>query len=99
MGGAIKVFLQESRLPTVEAWNAAIKAAGFDLVLDPADLREEDGYLPATWEGDQSGFEWYLARVAELEVAPPGDTAPADVEASLCFTSQAATTTLSESLH
>ena len=90
MGSAIKVFLQRSRLPTVEAWNAAIKAAGFDLVLDLADLREDDGYLPATWEGAESGFEWYLAPVADLEVAPPGDTASADVEASLCFTSQAA---------
>ena len=90
MGSAIKVFLQKSRLPTVEAWNAAIKAAGFDLVLDPADLREDDGYLPATWEGEDSGFEWYLAPLADLEVAPPGDTTPADVQALLCFTSQAA---------
>jgi hypothetical protein len=90
MGSAIKVFLEESRLPTVEAWSAAIKAAGFDLVLDPADLREDDGYLPAMWEGEESGFEWYLAPVADLEVAPPSDTASADIQASLCFTSQAA---------
>jgi hypothetical protein len=90
MGSAIKVFLQKSRLPTVEAWNAAIRAAGFNLVLDQFDLREDDCYRPAIWEGEESGFEWYLASVAGLEVAPPGDTGSADVEASLCFTSQAA---------
>lgn len=90
MGGVIKVFLHKSRLPTVETWNAAIKSAGFDLVLDPADLLADDGYLPAIWEGRESGFEWYLSPVTELEAIPPGDIASADVQASLCFTSQAA---------
>jgi hypothetical protein len=89
MSAAIKVFLQQSKLPTVDALNAAIKAAGFDLVLDPADLHKDDGYLPAMWEGEESGFEWYLASVDELEDAPPAEAGDANTEASLLFTSEA----------
>ena len=88
VGSAIKVFCKRSLLPTVECWNTALKAHGFDLVLDPFDLRTDDCYRPALWEGEESGFEWYLSD--DLTDAPREILSSADVEASLCFTSQAA---------
>jgi hypothetical protein len=89
MSAAIKVFFQKAKLPTVDALNTAIRGAGFDLVLDPADLRVDDGYLPAMWEGEESGFEWYLKSVVDSEDAPPAEAGDADTEIVLLFTSQA----------
>jgi|ERR1043166_1078171 hypothetical protein len=93
MGAAIQVFLQESRVPTVGDWNAAIKTEGFDLVLDPFDLRIDDGYRPAFLKGGESGFEWYLSQVEKVEdlsdcpfKAFVGDC---DLRAQLCFCSYA----------
>src|SRR6266513_2326484 len=88
MGGAIKVFCKRSQLPTVDSWNAALTAHGLDLVLHQFELRVDDCYRPAIWEGEESGFEWYLSN--DLMDAPPEAEACADVEASLCFTSRAA---------
>jgi len=93
MGAAIQVFLQAANLPTVDAWNAAIKAEGFDMVLDPFDLRIDDGYRPAILSGEESGFEWYLSDVARLEELPKfpfkAHIGDCDLQALLCFTSYA----------
>ena len=93
MSTDIQVFLQDSRVPTADDWNAAIKTEGFDLVLDPFDLRADDGYRPAFLKGEESGFEWYLSKVATMEEMPGfpfkafiGDC---DLKAQLCFTSYA----------
>jgi hypothetical protein len=61
MSIAVHVFLNSSLLPSVEEWNAAIKAEGFDLALDAFDLRTDSGYRPATLKGEESGFEWSLS--------------------------------------
>jgi hypothetical protein len=93
MSAAIQVFIRDSRVPTVADWNAAIMAEGFDLVLDPFDLRTDDGYRPASLKGEESGFEWYLSQVATSEELPAfpfkafiGDC---DLKAQLLFTSYA----------
>lgn len=52
--------LGNRRLTTVGEWQAAIRAIGFDLVLDSeADRRVDDlgGHLPAHREGQEAGFE------------------------------------------
>src|SRR5438128_1170303 len=93
MGAAIQVFLRDSKVPTVGDWNAAIKTEGFDLVLDPFDLRTDDGYRPASLKGEESGFEWYLSQVAAMEEMPERSVKPfigdCDLKAQLCFTSYA----------
>ena len=93
MGSAIKVFCKRSSLPSVESWNAGLKTHGFDLVLDPFEPQVDDGYRPAIWEGQESGFEWYLSD--DLSQAPSEVASAADVQASLCFTSQAAESVVS----
>lgn len=65
--GAIQVFLRDKTLPSVELWNEAIKAEGFDLVLDPFDLRTEDCFRPAILKGQETGFEWFLLPVTEIQ--------------------------------
>jgi len=80
-------------MPSVEAWNAAIKAEGFDVVLDPFDPSTDDCYRPALLKSEESGFEWYLSDVTTISEVPGypfkafiGDS---DVRAELCFTSYA----------
>jgi hypothetical protein len=70
MGASIQVFLHRSKLPSVEAWNAAIKAAGFDVVLDPFDPSTDDCYRPAFLKGEESGFEWCVVEVATISEDP-----------------------------
>lgn len=93
MSAAINVFLRDAHVPTVNEWNAAIKAEGFDLILESFDLRSEDGYRPATLKGKESGFEWYLSPIATAEEHPQypfkAHVGDCDLRAQLCFTSHA----------
>ena len=93
MSAAIQVFLRRATLPTVEGWNAALKAAGFELVLDSFDLRSDNGYLPAFLKGEESGFEWYLSEVATAEESADDPfkafVGDCDLRAQLIFISQA----------
>lgn len=93
MSAAILVFLKNATLPTVDAWNAAIKAHGFPLVLDPFDPRTDSCYRPALLQDRESGFEWYLSPLAERTEergfpikAHVGDC---DLEADLSYSTQA----------
>lgn len=65
--GTIQVFLRNEKLPSVQTWNEAIKAEGFDLVLDPFDPRTEDCFRPAILKGQETGFEWFLLPVAKIK--------------------------------
>lgn len=90
MSAAIQVFLRDANIPTVNVWNAATKAEGFDLILESFDLRSDDGYRPATLKGGESGFEWYLSPVATAEEQPQypfkAHIGDCDLRAQLCFT-------------
>ena len=53
-------FVRDVKLPTIPQWQTALDRAVVGIVLeDVGDLRTHAGYLPATYFGEQSGFEWY----------------------------------------
>jgi hypothetical protein len=57
----IHIFIQDSQVPTRDAWQQAIEEAGFPAVLDPTlDLRKDAGFSPTVYNGQQSGFELNL---------------------------------------
>lgn len=59
-------FVRDEKLPTIAQWQAALDRAGTRIVLDDVgDLREHSGYLPATFRGQASGFEWFYGTLAE----------------------------------
>ncbi|TWT81677.1 hypothetical protein CA13_31300 [Planctomycetes bacterium CA13] len=55
------LFVRE-QLPTVSEWQAALDAAGLKIKLDPEvdDLPAFTGYLPAVFDEQPSGFEFYF---------------------------------------
>ena len=57
MSVTLYVSCKKSALPTREAWQAAIKKAGFDLVLDAFEWKSQSGFLGARYKGEKSGFE------------------------------------------
>lgn len=73
------VFMHASKLPTPGAWAQAIKAAHFELEIDPEFSWDEfEGFLPAKYKGRDAGFELYkedfdLAELSDSERADLGD--------------------------
>ena len=57
MSVTLYVSCKKSALPTREAWQAALKKAGFDLVLDAFEWKSQSGFLGARYKGEKSGFE------------------------------------------
>src|SRR5215471_10845093 len=65
MSVSVSVFLKAARLPTPVDWQAAIRAAGFEVELDTDfEPRTFSGFLPATYRGRTAGFEYYLDQIA-----------------------------------
>jgi len=61
MSVSVSVFLKAARLPTPVDWQAAIRAAGFEVELDTDfEPRTFSGFLPATYRGRSAGFEYSL---------------------------------------
>jgi hypothetical protein len=61
------VILRDDRLPSLEEWQRAIDSLGVDISLDSIDnLRKHSGYLPAKFNGLDSGFEWFYGLSAEF---------------------------------
>jgi len=59
--------LSDKKLPSASAWQNAIEAEGYDLVLDPeAEFDLMNGFMPATLRGAPSGFEGYHDDVQEV---------------------------------
>jgi len=57
----LHIFLPDSPAPTVQAWQSAIEAAAFPLVLDAErDIASHRGFLPVKYNGKQTGFEILL---------------------------------------
>jgi hypothetical protein len=67
MSVTLDVFLNEDELPTRDRWQEAIHELGIDLQLDAFNSRVHRGYLPVTYQGRRTGFEY--------------DFSPIDVEA------------------
>lgn len=72
----VLVFIERSRLPTTAQWQSALDRFGTGLKLD-AGLASDahSGYWPATIDGHQSGFEYYLGSTEEAY----GGDAPAEL--------------------
>jgi hypothetical protein len=67
-------FVRDEKLPTISQWQAALDRAGVGIVLeDIGDLRKHTGYLPATYRGQPSGFEWFYGPLAENFAGDPPD--------------------------
>jgi len=58
-------FIDKSKVPNREAWQAAIKDCGFDFELDP-ELKpfEDSGFCPCKMEGRDAGVEIYYDDLA-----------------------------------
>lgn len=76
MSFSLSVYLRREALPSLAAWQAQLDGAGFALQLSAQDLLAHQGFWPAHWQGEASGFEWRIAppAVDEEDVAPEADT-------------------------
>jgi len=61
------VFLRDDRLPTIKEWQRALDQFNTGIYLEQVeDLRSHTGFLPARFNGHQSGFEWFYNPVGEV---------------------------------
>ena len=68
----LHIFVQDSRLPTRAAWQQAIEQIGFPTVLDTTlDVRQDTGFSPTTYNGQSTGFEFFLEPSAQILSAYP----------------------------
>lgn len=64
MSVANHVYAMRQCLPSPKQWAAALLAAGFEVVLDSEFVWWEfEGFLPATYLGQEAGFELYVESV------------------------------------
>ena len=67
-------FVRDTHMPSIAQWQVALDRAGVGIVLEVVDdLRQHTGYLPATYRGQPSGFEWYYGSLAENYGDDPPD--------------------------
>lgn len=67
MSVELHIFLQDSRLPSRDAWQQAIAQLSFPAVLESSlDLRKDTGFVPTTYKGQSTGFEFYLESAADI---------------------------------
>src|SRR6185503_19562459 len=67
MAVELHIFLEDSRVPSRDAWQQAIEQLGFAAVLDPSlDIRNDTGFSPTTFRGQPTGFELYLEPAADI---------------------------------
>ena len=63
--------LSNLALPSVEAWQDAIEADGFNLKLDEStDIATHKGFLPALFHNQQSSFECFHDRLRQTLSSP-----------------------------
>jgi len=68
----LHIFLSDASAPTGRDWQHAIEAAGFPLILHAeSDLALYRGFVPATYKGRQTGFEFYLDAASDILAAYP----------------------------
>jgi hypothetical protein len=68
----LHIFIQDSQVPSRDAWQLAIEEAGFPTVLEPAlDLRRDTGFRPTTYKEQATGYEFYLEPAAGILEAYP----------------------------
>jgi hypothetical protein len=57
------VFLNVQRMPTLQAWQEAIRQRGFDVEMMDFDPLTDDGFRPATYRGRPAGFEYGFSKL------------------------------------
>jgi hypothetical protein len=63
----LHVFMQDSRVPSREAWQQEIERLGFPTVLDPfLELRRSKGFRPTTYKGQSTGFEFFFEPTTDI---------------------------------
>lgn len=63
----LHVFMQDSRVPSRGSWQQAIEQLEFPVVLDSSlDLRRDTGFSPTIYQGQPTGFEFYLEPAASI---------------------------------
>ena len=68
----LHIFIQDSQVPSRDAWQQAIEEAGFPTVLEPTlDLRRDTGFRPTTYKDQATGYEFYLEPAASILEAYP----------------------------
>ena len=64
------VFVRRQDLPTPKQWAQALLAAGFEVQLDSDFVWWDfEGFLPATYQGREAGFELYIEDVNTLQLS------------------------------
>ncbi|MEO1582706.1 MAG: hypothetical protein AAFR91_12785 [Pseudomonadota bacterium] len=54
------IFLRRDKMPSPEAWVAAIRSHGFDMEMDADfDVVEFEGFLPCKFKSEEAGFEYW----------------------------------------
>ena len=67
MAVELHIFMQDSRVPTRDAWQQVIEQLGFPAALEPSlDLRRDRGFRPTSFRGQATGFEFYLEPAADI---------------------------------
>jgi hypothetical protein len=67
MSNELLAFIAKAKVPSRDAWQAAIMESGFDLQLDPEMKPKEDSaFSPATLMGKPSGVEIYYEEDPEF---------------------------------
>ena len=63
----LHIFMNDSQVPTRDRWQQAIDQLGFPTTLDPTlDLRNDTGFSPTKFRGQDTGFEFYLEPAADI---------------------------------
>jgi hypothetical protein len=63
----LHIFMQDSRVPSRDAWQQAIEQLGFPTVLEQSlDVRRDTGFRPSTYKGQSTGFEFSLEPAAGI---------------------------------
>lgn len=82
----LHVFAHDSRIPSRATWQRAIDELGFPAVLDSSlELRQDRGYVPTTYQGNDAGFELYLDPAAKVLSVYP-HIAPKSGDRDTCVT-------------
>lgn len=76
MSMELHVLFSKNRLPDIGLWQAAIDSHGFEVKLDPdRKVGADSGFLPATFKGRESGFEFSVGPAAGVVSAYPSISA------------------------
>lgn len=75
MSMELHVLIDSAKLPDIRKWQTAIDSLGFDVKVDPSVIVETDtGFLPATYKGRKSGFEFDVSASSDI-ISAYGDQA------------------------